>query len=574
VSTLPLDADKAVAAPAVTARPPSLTGPIRIGLALFSTIALIVIVGFPVLAIVLYAIFPNINEGSFTAPFSEFFPNFARPDLIGATINSIVMASSVVAVSAVIAVPMAFLRSRVGVVAGRIWDAAFLIPFLVPPYIGALAGMMLLQRNGYVERILGFNLDGFLYSFADLVAVMALNLFPLMYFATSRVFAMIGRRYGDVAKVFGASFGRAFFRIYVPLCLPALLSSGLLVFVLTIEEFGTPAILGTRFGFEVIVTAIHDKVSDWPIDLAGASTLSFLLIVIAFFAFIAHERMSKRVAVEVETASLGQSSDKLPPVLAVLTQAAFGVVFFLAIFLPVASIIIAAFTARLSGGLALENFTFANIAHLVDTDGAAIRAIGTSLSLAIGAAVVTGIIGLVTAFVLVRMKIRGAGALDFLALLPNSVPGMAVAVGLILAWNQAFWPVTPYNTVLILLVAYSCLMLPYPIRMISTALKQIPKSVDEAAYISGANELSVIWRVVLPIVAPSALAAGFIVFAISTRELVTSIMLAPPGVETVSTYVFNQFDQGSVNSGMAMSLLAIAASAIVIAVGQGAQGRK
>ena len=133
MSTLPLDADKAVAAPAVTARPPSLTGPIRIGLALFSTIALIVIVGFPVLAIVLYAIFPNINEGSFTAPFSEFFPNFARPDLIGATINSIVMASSVVAVSAVIAVPMAFLRSRVGVVAGRIWDAAFLIPFLVPP---------------------------------------------------------------------------------------------------------------------------------------------------------------------------------------------------------------------------------------------------------------------------------------------------------------------------------------------------------------------------------------------------------------------------------------------------------
>ena len=229
--------------------PASTSRVIRLALALFAAVSLLVIVGFPVLAIVLYAIFPHVNEGSFAAPFSQFLDNFARPDLIVATLNSLVMAGSVVILSAVLAVPLAFCRARVGVVAGRIWDAAFLVPFLVPPYIGALAWMMLMQRNGYVERVFGFNLDGFLYSFGGLVTVMALNLFPLVYFATSRVFAMIGEKYGDVAKVFGAPFGRAFLRIYVPLCLPALLSSGLLVFVLTIEEFGTPAILGKRFGF-------------------------------------------------------------------------------------------------------------------------------------------------------------------------------------------------------------------------------------------------------------------------------------------------------------------------------------
>jgi iron(III) transport system permease protein len=172
----------------------------------------------------------------------------------------------------------------------------------------------------------------------------------------------------------------------------------------------------------------------------------------------------------------------------------------------------------------------------------------------------------------VRLRIRGAGFLDFLSLLPNSLPGMAVAVGIILTWNQAFWPITPYNTVFILLLAYCCLMLPYPIRMVSAALKQIPRSVDDAAYIAGASDIGVILRIILPIIAPSSIAAGFIVFAISTRELVTSIMLAPPGVETVSTYVFHQFDQGSVNSGMAMSLLAIAASALVIGVGQAVPG--
>lgn len=163
--------------------------------------------------------------------------------------------------------------------------------------------------------------------------------------------------------------------------------------------------------------------------------------------------------------------------------------------------------------------------------------------------------------------------LDFLSILPNSIPGMAVAVGLILTWNLPFWPVTPYNTLLILLLAYLCLMLPYPIRMLTTALRQLPTSLDHAAYVAGANEITVVRRILAPLLAPVAFAAGFIVFAISTRELVTSLMLSPPGVETVATFVFRQFDQGSMNVGMAMSLLTILLSAVVIGAGQRLAGR-
>lgn len=545
---------------------------IKAGLVTLATGALLVIVGFPVLAIMLFAVFPQINELSFAAPFSTFVPTLARPDLIQATANSLALSLSVTALCALIAVPIAFLRSRLGRTAGRLWDAGLLMPFLIPPYIGSLAWMLLLQRGGYMQQIAGFNLHAELYSFPGIVTVMALHLFPLVYFATSRVFAMAGERYGDVAKVCGAPFAQAFLRIHVPLCLPALLSSGLLVFVLTIEEFGTPAILGTRFDFKVIVTAIHEKMSDWPIDLPGASTLSLLLIAIAFVAYRAHEAASRRTRAEIDVNASGAGGPPPSTAFSVVAHTVFLAVFAVAVALPLFSILATSFTATLSGGLTLDNLSWIHVLGLFEGDSDGVRAIVTSLSLAVMAALVTGVIGLLVAFILVRLRIRGAAFLDFLALLPNSVPGMAVAVGVILTWNQAFWPITPYNTVFILLIAYSCLMLPYPIRMVSAALKQIPRSLDDAAYISGASELGVIRRIILPIVAPSSVAAGFIVFAIATRELVSSLMLAPPGVETVSTYVFHQFDQGSVNDGMAMSLLAIAASALLIGVGQAMPG--
>ena len=527
----------------------------------------------PVLAIVLYALFPHFNELSLSEPFAALVPSLSDPHLIEATANSLALSLSVTGLSVIVALPLAFLRARFAPGWGKACDAAFLIPFLIPPYIGSLAWMQLLQRNGFVEQTLGFNLAGFLYSFPGITTVMALHLFPLIYFTTSRAFAVIGSRYGDVARVFGARPLSIFWRIHLPMVLPALLSSGLIVFILTIEEFGTPEILGRRFGFKVIVTAIHDKFSDWPIDLPGASALCLILIAIAFLAYRFHHRMSERFRTTVDNQSIVPRAAALSgPALAGIA-ALFGAVIGAAVLMPVASITISAFMNTLSGGLAWDNLGLKNLVGLFASGSDALRAFGTSLTLAALAAVLTVLIALVAAFTVVRMRSAGAAFLDFLSVLPNAIPGMAVAVGLILTWNLAFWPITPYNTVSILLLAYLCLMLPYPMRMITAALRQLPQSLDDAAYVSGAGELTTIARILAPLLAPVALAAGFIVFAVSTRELVSSLMLAPPGVETVATFVFRQFDQGSINVAMAMSLLAILVSGTIITLGQRLQGR-
>ncbi len=158
---------------------------------------------------------------------------------------------------------------------------------------------------------------------------------------------------------------------------------------------------------------------------------------------------------------------------------------------------------------------------------------------------------------MVKSKVRGRGVLDVLTILPNALPGIVVAVGLILAWNQPWLPVTPYNTSLILLLAYCCILLPQPVRYATAAFHQIGDNLEAAARVFGASPMVAFRRILLPLIMPSLLAAMLLVFAVATRELVASVVVAPVGVSTISTYIWRQFEQGSVGLGMAMAFVTI-----------------
>lgn len=220
----------------------------------------------------------------------------------------------------------------------------------------------------------------------------------------------------------------------------------------------------------------------------------------------------------------------------------------------------AALTRNLSGGLSLANLTLANFGALFQARGEAWDALSTSLSLAAGAALLAGAVGLLAAWCVAGRHVPGAPAIDGLALLPAALPGVVVGVGLILAWNQPFWPATPYGTWGILLLSYTCLLLPYPVRYVGAALAQIGPNLEAAARVHGASAARALRRIVLPLVLPALAASMLMVFAVASRELVTSLLLAPAGVQTVSIYVWRQFEQGSVGEGMAMATVAVAAS--------------
>ncbi|WP_265670579.1 ABC transporter permease [Klebsiella grimontii] len=519
--------------------------------------ALLVLVALPLLFIILQAIFPRFSAGSLEGAFSGVAALIADPQLPMMLGGTLWVACGVALMSVLIGLPLGVLRGLFNLPLPRLWDLLFLIPFLTPPYIAALAWTLLLQSNGYLQQLTGWDLNDLLFSRSGIVLVMTLNIFPVVYFAVSRSLLASGQRLAIVARVHGASAWRAFWHITLPMLSPALAAGMLLAFTLAIEEYGVTAALGSRAGLLMLTVGIEKKLADWPIDLPGASLLSLLLMAVALLAWWLQKRLTGDKEVTSVTGKPGENSGAelgwlaLP---AALLMASVGGV---AVMLPGASMVLTSLMSTLSGGIHGDNFTLRHFTALFAQQGDALSALVTSLSLALASALIVGVIGLLAAWLVLVQKMKGSAIVDALSLMPAALPGVVVGVGLILLWNQPFWPVSPYNTWFMLLLSYCCLLLPWPVRYVGSALRQLGHNLEPAARVHGATPLQALRLIVLPLVFPALLAAMLMVFAIASRELVTSLLLAPAGTQTVAVFIWRQFEQGSPGQGMAMASLTL-----------------
>ena len=522
------------------------------------TLALLVmLVALPLSFIALQAVFPQFSAGVLTGAFSGVQTLLAEPQLPTMLGGTLQVGIGVALVSAMIGFPLGVARGLLNLPLPRLWDVLFLIPFLTPPYIAALSWMLVLQTNGYLQQLTGISLNDLLFSKTGIVLVMALNIFPVVYFAVSRSLLASGQRLAMVARVHGASAGRAFWHITLPMLSPSLAAGMLLAFTLAIEEFGVPAALGTRAGVLMLTTDIEKKLADWPVDLSGASMLSVVLVFIVLSAWAIQKKLTGHHDV---TSITGKPTENMGADAGVFTLPIvllMGAVGILAAILPGVSMALSGVLGTLSGGVSFENVTLSHYGALFSQQGDALSALGTSLSLALATALFTGALGLLASWLVVVRKIKGRGVLDALSLMPAALPGIVVGVGLILLWNRPFWPVSPYNSWVILLLSYCCLLLPWPVRYVGNALRQLGGNLEPAARVHGASAFQALRLIVMPLVSPALLAAMLMVFAIASRELVTSLLLAPAGTQTVSVFIWRQFEQGSVGQGMAMATLTL-----------------
>ena len=523
-----------------------------------------ILVALPLVFILLQAVFPQFSAGSLSGAFTGINVLFGEPQLASMLGGTLQIAFGVALVSMLIGLPLGVARGLFNLPLPRLWDLLFLIPFLTPPYIAALSWMLVLQTNGYLQQITGLNLNTLLFSKTGIVLVMALNIFPVIYFAVSRSLLASGQRLAMVARVHGASTWRAFWHITLPMVSPALAAGMLLSFTLAIEEYGVPAALGTRSGVLMLTTGIEKKLADWPIDLSGASLLSVVLVTIALCAWWLQKKLTGDRDV---TSVTGKPTENMGADAGVFTLAIvlmMALIGTIAVILPGVSMALSGVLGTLSGGVTPDNLTLSHYAALFSQQGDALTALGTSLSLALGTALITGLIGLFVSWLVVMQKIKGRGVLDALSLMPAALPGIVVGVGLILLWNRAFWPVSPYNSWVILLLSYCCLLLPWPVRYVGSALRQLGGKLEPAARVHGASAFQALRFIVLPLVSPAMLAAMLMVFAIASRELVTSLLLAPAGTQTVSVFIWRQFEQGSIGQGMAMATLTLLTGLILM----------
>ncbi|MFC4737863.1 ABC transporter permease [Bacillus daqingensis] len=479
-------------------------------------------------------------------------------------LNSLLLGFGVVILSSLIAAPLAFFMARTELGKHRWIDIVLIIPFMTPPYIGAMGWILSMQSNGYAEQLFPFlaPVTPLFFTYFGMVLVMSLHLFPFIYLIMRNNLENIGGRLEEAGLIHGGSFGYRLRRIVLPLFVSGYSMGALLVFVKTIGEFGTPVTLGNRIGFYVLTSEIHRHASVWPIDFGTAAILSTMLLSVSMAVWYFQQWFAARTHGKVVSGK-GQTKAFTPlgkkQVFAWIYLAG---ILGLAIGVPYFSVASTAFMDVQGQGLAFDNLTLRHMQDLFT--GSGLDALWNSIWLASIAATISAAIGLWVTIVIMKKRGTVEKSMDFLSIAPNTVPGIVVVVGLILFWNAYWNPAPVYNTWMMLVTTYVVLYIPFTVQNIKAIYGQLGDSLFQAARTSGASPWYVLRTVLLPLILPGVLAGWIMSFTISMRELVGSLILRPPNMHTSATFIYSQFEQGTVAQGMAMALVTVGLTTVVL----------
>lgn len=526
---------------------------------IFAAVILFVLVAFPLLELIVrsFAVNGKPSLANYITVLSErrnFLP----------FVNTFILGGLTVIGSLLIGVPGAWLVTRTDMPFKRLAETMFLLPYMIPPFIGAMAWIQLLSpRIGYVNRIWAYVTGAAagpfnIYSIAGLTWVMVLHGFPFVFLTVRGALERMDPTLEEAAIISGASRFRVMRDITLRLAMPAISAGALLIFVDTIANFGIPALIGMRARFFVLTTQIFTYV--YTGDFEGiklAAALSSLLMFLAGGGVILNDLYLRRRSYAViagksarpNTVALGRWRKPVVVGLAV---------FFLVIIVaPFTSIFLSALLKAWGLPIAWKNLTLANFHYILFEYDLTQRAMANSLFLAVSAATVASILGGVAAYISVKTRVRGRQVIDVLATLPHAIPGTVVALAMILAWSGSYG-INLYNTIWIILVAYVARYVFFTFRNAAASLGQIHVSLEEAAMMCGADWIRNFWDIVIPLIKPGLLAGWFLVFMPCLRELTISILLWGPDTPTIGVAVFEMQDAGYYTSAAAMASLLLA----------------
>ena len=475
-----------------------------------------------------------------------------------ATVNSLTLGALVTLMSTTLAVPLAVIAERTPL--GRIpgWDILWVIPFTAPPYLTSMGWILATEpAGGYLSPWLATVpfLSRALFSSVGLAWIIALHLFPVMYLGLRQRIRMVGKETTEAARVHGLSVWKRLIRIDAPLWLPAAAVTGTIVFVKTLGEFGAPLIFGSLIHFPVLTTQIYEDVTSWPVNFPLAARLASILFAAGLAVWWLRERYALRHQYALVSGRSGCGRPRRSPWgLATAIVAGLFVLFVLtnALVLPLGSILWTSLLRVPGRGWGWANLTLRHYGELL-AGGRAMHALVTTFELALASAGIATGLAWVLACIARFYPTPWSRWTDYLALVPNTVPDILPVIGLILLWNAPWMPFPLYDTKGMLVLSFVVLFLPFALSYLSQGFRSLSPTLWEAARVHGLGRRWLLGRLFLPLLAPAALAGAVTVFAVSFRDLVVPMLISPPNVQLVSTYIYGQFNQGSLPRGMAMA---------------------
>jgi iron(III) transport system permease protein len=435
--------------------------------------------------------------------------------------------------------------------------------FFLPELPWVLAWMLLGAPNvGLLNQWLRAVVPGVetfvnVYSYAGLIVLGAARSAPVLFLFVYPAFQAMDATLEEAARMAGAGGWRTIRRVNLPLLMPALLASGILSFVVAMESFEIPQLLGTPAKIFVFTTRIYDLAYGGHVARFGpAMVLSVLLLLLTVSLIAVQWRLLKGRAF---TTMSGRGYRARPVDLGAWRWVPFAViVLFFAVFgaLPFAVLLLNSFM-ELSGFLSWELFT---TRHWTDALGrtAVLTSIKDTLLVAVAAATVGVVLSAAISYVVTRTTWAGRRVLDLVAWGPWAVPGLVMALGFL--WAFVWLPIygTPWLLVLVLVARG----LPVGSRFFTATMVQLGAELEESARIHGASWPRVFVRIWAPLLRPAILGAWILLFVIAVRVLDLVVLLAGPGSRMLSADIFFWTVSGRQE---AASVLALLQTALVMA---------
>lgn len=437
----------------------------------------------------------------------------------------------------------------------RLFKIVSILPVISPPFVLALSAIMLFGQFGLVTRqllgITNFNI----YGFKGVVMVQTMTFFPVAYLLLIGLLNRIDPSLEEAARNMGASRWKTFRTVTLPLMLPGLANAFLLTFIEVVADFSNPMVIGGNFS--TLATKIYmQAIGNY--DMSGGAAIAVVLLCLSILLFVVEKFWLEKKSYVTVTGKASRERDLIKEK---------HIVWPIDIFCLLVSIFVFSFYLLIPLGgffkvMGIDySFTLNHFKYVFDLG---MKSLKDTTILSLWATPITGILGMIIAFLIVRKKFWGKGFIEFTSLLAMAVPGTVLGLGYISAYNTK--PLILTGTALIIVIAFIVRSIPVGVRSGVTALQQIDPAIEEAAQDLGASTTKVFTSVTLPLI-KSAFFSGLVYTFVRSMTAVSAVIfLVTPKYQLLTASILSQVDNGrfGVASAFSTILIIIVYAAIAI----------
>jgi iron(III) transport system permease protein len=415
-----------------------------------------------------------------------------------------------------------------------------------------------------------------IYSFSGIMWIhLSLLTVPVMTILLTPAFRQMDASFEESARSCGSGPLRTLRRIVLPLLWPSVLVVMVAGLIRSLEAFEIEQIVGIPAGIYVYGTRIYDLVHWDPPLYSQAMALSSVFLLALLILVLLYQKFLRTR----EYATLRGGGMSYRPTLLgkwrYLASAALFTWIIVGIYLPLAMVLVGSFMKFFGMFQIAQPFTLKHWIAVLQ-DPAFAKALINSLILGFGVASSAVIIYSFLGYVILRTRLPGRSAVNFLVWIPWAIPG--ILIGLSLLWIFLKVPLFHlfYGTIFALIFALVLKDMPIGTQMIKAAFSQVSLELEQASRVVGAGSFTTFRRITLPLVAPMIVCIFVLVFMSSVGDISTSILLAAPSTMPLSVLMLERSIAGEIEKasviGVLLSCLALVTATVMRRWGIGLGG--